>query len=48
MKDVVLNEIMKKLNRKEKIIVKVFEKLIIKVYNMARITTINNLINDVR
>lgn len=48
MKDVVLNEIMKELNLKEKIIVKVFEKLIIKVYNMARITTVNNLINDVR
>jgi len=48
MEDMMLDEIMKELNWKEKIIVKVFVKTIIKVYNITRITTINNIINNVR
>ena len=43
MKDVVLNEVFKKLNWREKMIVKVFTKLFIKVYNIVRINTINSL-----
>ena len=44
MKDVVLNEIMKELNWKERIIVKVFRKTFIKVANMTRIKVINKII----
>ena len=40
MRDVVLDE----LNWKEKIIVKVFKKTIIKVYHIARVRTFNELI----
>lgn len=44
MKDIILDEVMKELNWKERIIIKVFYKLIIKVYNIARITTVNKFI----
>lgn len=44
MKDVVVNEIIKALNFCEKIIVKLFTKTFIKVYNLARINTINKFI----
>lgn len=42
--NVVENEIMKELNWKEKIIVKVFAKTFKKVYNVSRINSINALI----
>lgn len=42
-KDVVLNEIMK-LNWKERIIVKIFAKTIIKMYNIQRIKLINSIL----
>ena len=44
MKDVVVDEIVKGLNWKEKIVMYVFTKTIIKVYNIARIRTINELL----
>lgn len=44
MKDVVLDEIRKELNWRERIVLKVFTKLIKKVYNIARINTINSFI----
>lgn len=44
MRDVVLDEIKKKLNWKEKIIVNAFAKTIVKVYNIARIRTVNELL----
>ena len=44
MKDVVVDEIKRELNWKEKIVIHVFTKTIIKVYNMARIRTINELL----
>ena len=44
MRDVVLYEIRKELNWKERIIVKVFKHTIIKVYNIARIRMFNELI----
>lgn len=39
------NVVIRELNWKEKIIVKVFKKTFKKVYNIARICTVNNLIN---
>jgi hypothetical protein len=44
MEAIVVNEIKIKLNWKEKIVVRIFTKTIIKVYNIARITTVNQLI----
>lgn len=44
MKDVVVDEIVKGLNWKEKIVMYVFTKTIIKVYNIAKIRTINELL----
>ncbi len=44
MKDVVLNELKKELNWKERIIVKLFTKTFAKVYNIARIKIVNKLI----
>lgn len=43
-KDVVLNEIMKELNWKERIIVKIFAKTIIKMYNIQKIKLINSIL----
>mgnify|MGYP001137614340 CR=1 FL=1 len=43
-KDVVLNEIIKELNWKEKIIVKIFARTIIKVYDIHRIKMINKIL----
>ncbi len=40
-RDVVENEVMRELNWKEKIIVKVFSNTFNKVYNISRINTIN-------
>lgn len=39
--DVVKNEVIKELNWKEKIIIKVFTKTFNKVYNISRINSIN-------
>lgn len=39
--NVVEDEVIKKLNWKEKIIVKIFNKTFYKVYNISRINTIN-------
>ena len=44
MKDKVLDEIMKELNLREKIIVRIFAKLFIKVYNKERIKIINKML----
>ena len=44
MENVLLNEITKELNWKEKIIIKIFEKTFIKIYNIVRINIINNFI----
>lgn len=44
MRDVVLDEVKKELNWKEKIVVVVFKNTIIKVYNIVRIKTFNELI----
>ena len=41
MKDVVLNEVKKELSFKERIIIKIFAKTFIKVYNITRINTVN-------
>ena len=43
--NVVEDEVMKELNWKEKIIVKVFVKTFTKVYNVTRIKIINSIIN---
>lgn len=43
--NVVENEIMKGLNWKEKIIVKVFAKTFEKVYNKCRIKIVNSMLN---
>lgn len=44
MKDVIYNVVKNELNWKERIIVKVFTKTFIKVYNVARIGTINSIL----
>lgn len=44
MKDKVLNEIIKELNWKERIVVKMFAKIFIKVYNKERINIINKML----
>lgn len=48
MKVVVLNEevkeVLKELNWKEKIIVKIFSKIFIKVYNISRIKIVNKML----
>lgn len=44
MKNVVLNEITNELNWKERIVVNMFTKTFIKVYNVTRIRTINILL----
>lgn len=44
MKDVVLNEVIKELNWKERIVVRVFRKTFVKVANMTRIKIINKII----
>ena len=44
MKDVVLNEVKKELNWKERIIVKIFTKTFTKIYNICRINTITKMI----
>ena len=44
MKDVVSNEIIKELNWKERIVVRLFRKTFIKIANMTRIKVINKII----
>ncbi len=44
MKDVVKNEVIKELNWKEKIIVKIFNKTFNKVANLVRINTVNQML----
>ena len=44
MKDAVLNEVKKELNWKERIVLKLFTKTFVKVYNIARIKIVNKLI----
>lgn len=46
MKDVVLNEIMKELNWKERIIVKVFRKTFVKVYGITGKKIFNNIYKE--
>ena len=43
-RNVEMNEVIKELNWKEKILVKIFEKTFYKVYNKARIHIINTFI----
>lgn len=45
MKDVIVDEIMNELNWKEKIIMKVFTKMFIKVYTFSRVKSINSILN---
>ena len=45
MYNVIVNEVKNEFNWKEKIVLKLFTKTFIKVYNIARINTINNIIN---
>lgn len=44
MNNVVLNEVKKELNWKERIIVKIFRKTFVKVYNIVRIDTVNSIL----
>ena len=44
MKDVVLNEVKKELNWKERIIIKIFTRTFSKIYNIARINIVNEII----
>ena len=44
MKDVVLDEVKKELNWRERIVVKLFTKTFVKVYNITRIKIVNKLI----
>ena len=44
MKDVVLDELKKELNWKERIVLKLFTRLMKKVYNISRINTVNKFI----
>ena len=44
MKNVVLNEVIKELNWKERIVVRVFRKTFVKVANMTSIKIINKII----
>ncbi len=44
MKNVILNEIADELNWKERIVVNVFTKTFIKVYNISRIKTVNSVL----
>jgi len=44
MEEIIFNEITKGLNRKEKIIIKLFTKTFIKVYHNVRIYLINSFI----
>lgn len=44
MKDVVVEEIVKELNWKERIVVRIFRKTFIKVVNVARIKIINKML----
>lgn len=44
MKDVVLDEVMKDLNFKERIIVKLFSKTFYKIFNISRILTLNKFL----
>ncbi len=43
MKDVVLNEVKKELNWKERIIVKIFKRTIIKIYGIAGKNVFNSI-----
>ena len=45
MKNVVLDEVKKNLNWRERVIFMLFKKVFCKVYNMARIITLNNFLN---
>ena len=44
MKDVVLNEVKKELNLKERIVVRIFSKTFMKVYNISRIKIVNKML----
>lgn len=44
MKDVVVNEIMKELNWRERIIVSILKNTFIKVYNITRVEIFNRLL----
>lgn len=44
MKNVVLDEVIKELNWREKIIMKLFVKTFIKVYNIIRIKLVNSIL----
>lgn len=44
MKNVILNEITNELNWKERIVVNVFAKTFIKVYNISRIKIVNSVL----
>lgn len=44
MKNVVLKEVMKELNWKERIVIKLFTRTFNKIYNIARINIVNEII----
>lgn len=44
MKDVVLNEVKRELNWKERIVIKLFTRTFNKIYNIARINIVNEII----
>lgn len=44
MNDLVIKDVEKELNWKEKVIVKIFAKTFNKVYSIARIKTVNNIL----
>lgn len=44
MKNVVVEELRKELNWRERIVLKIFRKTIVKVYNIIRINTINTML----
>ncbi len=43
--ELIVNEIAENLNWKEKIILKIFPKTFLKTYNIARVNTINRILN---
>lgn len=45
MRDVVYNVLKDELNWKEKIIIKLFNKTFLKIYNISRINSINSILN---
>lgn len=46
MKSVIKNEILKEMNWRERIIIKLFYKVFLKLYGMAQMNAINNILSE--